>query len=85
MFIETLFSFSLLSQFLSSIQFSKFNPSRFRRARPPALLPSSAFYLFGLTPPRALARAERQNIRFWWAQEDSNLRPHAYQACALTT
>ncbi len=21
----------------------------------------------------------------WWAQEDSNLRPHAYQACALTT
>ena len=23
--------------------------------------------------------------RIWWAQEDSNLRPHAYQACALTT
>ena len=21
----------------------------------------------------------------WWAQEDSNLRPHASQACALTT
>ncbi len=21
----------------------------------------------------------------WWAREDSNLRPHAYQACALTT
>ena len=21
----------------------------------------------------------------WWAWEDSNLRPHAYQACALTT
>jgi len=20
----------------------------------------------------------------WWAREDSNLRPHAYQACALT-
>ncbi len=20
----------------------------------------------------------------WWAWEDSNLRPHAYQACALT-
>ena len=23
--------------------------------------------------------------RQWWAWEDSNLRPHAYQACALTT
>ena len=22
---------------------------------------------------------------WWWAWEDSNLRPHAYQACALTT
>lgn len=22
--------------------------------------------------------------RTWWAREDSNLRPHAYQACALT-
>ena len=21
----------------------------------------------------------------WWAQVDSNHRPHAYQACALTT
>ena len=24
-------------------------------------------------------------IMAWWAREDSNLRPHAYQACALTT
>ena len=26
------------------------------------------------------------NIReaFWWAWVDSNYRPHAYQACALT-
>src|SRR3546814_17551336 len=23
--------------------------------------------------------------RLWWAEEDLNLRPHAYQACALTT
>ena len=22
--------------------------------------------------------------RFWWAEVDSNHRPHAYQACALT-
>ena len=24
-------------------------------------------------------------IREWWVEEDLNLRPHAYQACALTT
>ena len=23
--------------------------------------------------------------KIWWAQVDSNHRPHAYQACALTT
>lgn len=23
--------------------------------------------------------------REWWVEEDLNLRPHAYQACALTT
>ena len=23
--------------------------------------------------------------KVWWAQADSNCRPHAYQACALTT
>ena len=23
--------------------------------------------------------------RMWWVEEDLNLRPHAYQACALTT
>lgn len=22
--------------------------------------------------------------KLWWAREDLNLRPHAYQACALT-
>ena len=31
--------------------------------------------------------SDADNVRrkIWWAQEDSNLRPHAYQACALTT
>ena len=24
-------------------------------------------------------------IAAWWVEEDLNLRPHAYQACALTT
>ena len=26
-----------------------------------------------------------QDLSCWWAQVDSNHRPHAYQACALTT
>ena len=31
-------------------------------------------------PLRRLARPDT-----WWAWEDLNFRPHAYQACALTT
>ena len=33
-------------------------------------------------------RREQKKVEFlenWWAQVDSNHRPHAYQACALTT
>ena len=31
-------------------------------------------------------RAKKRKIdKIWWAQVDSNHRPHAYQACALTT
>ena len=26
-----------------------------------------------------------QSAGEWWVEEDLNLRPHAYQACALTT
>ena len=33
-----------------------------------------------MRPSKRLRREER-----WWAQADSNCRPHAYQACALTT
>ena len=25
------------------------------------------------------------DLEEWWVEEDLNLRPHAYQACALTT
>ena len=31
------------------------------------------------------SRLPRLCVRRWWAQMDSNHRPHAYQACALTT
>ena len=31
-------------------------------------------------------RTDEQAIRHrWWAEKELNLRPHAYQACALTT
>ena len=37
-------------------------------------------------PAGAVVRPVRPRIhgRRWWAQADSNCRPHAYQACALT-
>ena len=35
---------------------------------------------------RYTRRAKKRKIdKNWWAQVDSNHRPHAYQACALTT
>ena len=43
--------------------------------------------LFRHLTPRKNNPAKRQillNQRPWWAREDLNLRPHAYQACALT-
>jgi hypothetical protein len=33
--------------------------------------------------PQRRPRVERRHA--WWAREDLNLRPHAYQACALTS
>ena len=36
-------------------------------------------------PEKALERCTRRRARKWWAWIDSNYRPHAYQACALTT
>ena len=40
-----------------------------------AFLISSYYSVFKVLP----------SFKGWWAWEDSNLRPHAYQACALTT
>ena len=34
--------------------------------------------------PWGITHTERQHPNSWWAREDLNLRPHAYQACALT-
>ena len=35
---------------------------------------------------RRLARHPKlRSSEGWWARDDSNVRPHAYQACALTT
>ena len=35
-------------------------------------------------PQRQQQRVTDHQIIIWWAREDLNLRPHAYQACALT-
>ena len=35
--------------------------------------------------PVTLFGLNRTNDKKWWARVDSNYRPHAYQACALTT
>jgi hypothetical protein len=36
---------------------------------------------YGVHPDYVITGYERP---IWWAWEDSNFRPHAYQACALT-
>ena len=45
-----------------------------------------SLFSFQGTAKLCLANRFRSSLRAsWWAWEDSNLRPHAYQACALTT
>src|SRR5947207_14370620 len=34
---------------------------------------------------RGVCRFRRLRQLVWWAEKELNLRPHAYQACALTT
>ena len=36
-------------------------------------------------PKRSDRRSRQRQDKEWWARADSNCRPHAYQACALTT
>ena len=43
------------------------------------LLAKQVLYQLSYVP-----RETRQLSTDWWAREDLNLRPHAYQACALT-
>ncbi len=47
---------------------------------------------FSVLPPGGLLEHEHAlddlvglSVWQWWVEEDLNLRPHAYQACALTT
>ena len=37
-----------------------------------------------LLAKQALYQLSYGPVSVWWAEEDSNFRPHAYQACALT-
>ena len=47
------------------------------------ILPLSAFFLLVFSFLREFTRYAVFKVR-WWAQMESNHRPHAYQACALT-
>ena len=45
------------------------------------------WFLILFATPRMLIRKEAKKLKsneIWWAQVESNHRPHAYQACALT-
>jgi hypothetical protein len=57
-------------------------PRCHRRLRPKLVQPSRS------RQPNAAEAQQRsihQALKGWWAWVDSNYRPHAYQACALTT
>ena len=42
-------------------------------------------HIIQLDDPALKQVLDDQIERIWWVEEDLNLRPHAYQACALTT
>ena len=48
------------------------------------LLAKQALSQLSYTPVRRRLRFKRPKRGKWWAREDLNLRPHAYQARALT-
>jgi hypothetical protein len=47
--------------------------------------PRTSFQSPVVSSQMALAPDDRKLTTDWWAREDLNLRPHAYQACALTS
>ncbi len=56
------------------------------RALPTELWPRSEPAAAGaLSSRRRPGRSQTPKPGKWWAQADSNCRPHAYQACALTS
>ena len=49
------------------------------------LLAKQVLSQLSYTPMSFICRLPLRALLSWWAQVDSNHRPHAYQACALTT
>ena len=47
--------------------------------------PSQGHKLWGLEVRIEFSSPGQVLRENWWAWDDSNVRPHAYQACALTT
>ena len=52
--------------------------------RPQVTLPNSAYTLYKLSVLCLFLAFASPLSQLWWAQVESNHRPHAYQACALT-
>ena len=79
--------FSISVRFYSSIYFIRFSMIILRR-----IFPTGGLKLESLSNvPRTYMWTLKRSVwspwlsSLWWAQVDSNHRPHAYQACALTT
>lgn len=49
-----------------------------------SIAPNIAVQGFGKLPRQVISFPTLIPSREWWAREDLNFRPHAYQACALT-
>ena len=49
------------------------------------LIISSLLFRYSIFKDLSTPRHLKSSSDIWWAQMDSNHRPHAYQACALTT
>ncbi|CAH1648378.1 hypothetical protein CHELA40_12967 [Chelatococcus asaccharovorans] len=52
---------------------------------PKARKPDRAPALMRGQPRRRMSPPALEAIKQWWAWDDSNVRPHPYQGCALTT
>ena len=82
---ESFFSLRSSSLLLSSLlRFRGLPVSRLSAHASQVTLPNSAYTLYKLSVLCLFLAFASLLSQLWWAQVESNHRPHAYQACALT-